>query len=415
MFYETKQVKLSDAIDLISGGTPKTSVKEYWDGEIDWLSVVDFNADRRYVSKASKKITESGLKNSATNMLRINDVIISARGTVGALAQLKKSMAFNQSCYGVRGRLGIADTSYIYYVLKNTVKRLKEVSHGAVFDTITRNTFELITIDLPDLVVQKKIASVLGALDDKIELLQDANRTLESIAQAIFKSWFIDFDPMHVKHQGKEYIGIDKAIADLFPDSFVESELGLIPKGWAVGVLGDFLSPRRGKTITKSVCTEGEIPVVAGGLDPAYFHNTSNVIGPAITISASGANAGFVRLYQQNIWASDCSYISSEQTNELFYWYVFLKYNQEKIYSMQQGAAQPHIYASDLMRLKAVLSADNKLVNSFNTLVTPLFNSIARSTKQIESLSNLRDTLLPRLISGKLDLSKIEAQLEEVE
>jgi len=414
MNYETTTVKLSEVIDLISGGTPKTSIKEYWDGEIDWLSVVDFNDGNRYVSGASKKITELGLKNSATNLLNANDIIISARGTVGAIAQLEKSMAFNQSCYGVRGRDGISDTSYIYYVLKNAVKRLKEVSHGAVFDTITKDTFKLINVDIPNLVVQKKIVSLLGCLDNKIKLLQQTNKTLESIAEAIFKSWFVDFEPVHAKQQGKECAGIDKATADLFPNSFIESELGLIPKDWEVGVLGDLLTPKRGKTITKSACIAGDVPVVAGGLEPAYFHNKSNVKGPVITISASGANAGFVRLYQEDVWASDCTYISSEQTDEIFFWYMFLKYNQEKIYFMQQGAAQPHIYASDLMRLNVCFLKNNALQSIFNTFIAPIFKRIGRANRQIDILSNLRDTLLPRLISGKLDLSNIEEQIEGV-
>jgi type I restriction enzyme S subunit len=219
---------------------------------------------------------------------------------------------------------------------------------------------------------------------------------------------------VHAKQEGKECAGIDKATADLFPNSFVESELGSIPKGWEVNSLGDKVIPKRGKIITKLTTSAGDIPVVAGGLDPAYFHNKSNVVSPAITISSSGANAGFVRLYQQDIWASDCCYISSEQTQEVFFWYIFLKANQEKIYFMQQGAAQPHIYASDLMRLTVCLPKDYRLVAAFNTLVTPLFNSIKIANNQIHTLSNLRDTLLPRLISGKLDLSNIEVQLEEV-
>ena len=126
--------KLSDVVTIISGGTPKTSVKEFWDGDIDWLAVADFNSSNRYVSSASKKITELGLNNSNTKMLEKGDLIISARGTVGAIAQLTKPMAFNQSCFGLRGKKNKLDTDYLYYWLKNYVDVLLNKSQGSVFN-----------------------------------------------------------------------------------------------------------------------------------------------------------------------------------------------------------------------------------------------------------------------------------------
>ena len=303
-----------------------------------------------------------------------------------------------------------------YYLLSEKQQNLmlSYAAVGATRNALTKGMIEQFEILCPSIAEQIKIANHLSDIDKRIDLLKETNKTLESIAQAIFKSWFVDFDPVHAKQQGKECAGIDKATADLFPNSFVESKLGLIPKDWEVGVLGDLLTPKRGKTITKSACIAGDVPVVAGGLEPAYFHNKSNVKGPVITISASGANAGFVRLYQEDVFASDCTYISSEQTDEIFFWYMFLKYNQEKIYFMQQGAAQPHIYASDLMRLNVCFLKNNALQSIFNTFIAPIFKRIGRANRQIDILSNLRDTLLPRLISGKLDLSKIEKQLEGV-
>jgi len=312
----------------------------------------------------------------------------------------------------------IVNPMYLYTVLtsNNVLRDFQSIAEtrSGTFPQITFDAIADYEIYVPSKNDQSKIVSIIEVITKKIDLLKETNKTLESIAQAIFKSWFIDFDPVHAKQEGKECAGIDKATADLFPNSFVESELGSIPKGWEVYSMGDKIIPKRGKIITKLTTTAGDIPVVAGGLDPAYFHNQSNVVSPAITISSSGANAGFVRLYQQDIWASDCCYISSEQIQEVFFWYIFLKANQEKIYFMQQGAAQPHIYASDLMRLTVCLPKDFRLVAAFNTLVTPLFNSIKIANNQIHTLSNLRDTLLPRLISGKLDLSNIEEQIEGV-
>jgi type I restriction enzyme S subunit len=291
----------------------------------------------------------------------------------------------------------------------------KFINVGAVFDSLKCREIPHFELTIPPINAQRKITTLLGALDDRIALLRETNATLEAIAQAMFKSWFIDFDPVHAKQQGISPEGMDETTAALFPDSFEESELGLVPRGWKVHSLGDLLVPKRGKSITKSKCTDGGIPVVAGGLEPAYFHNQSNVCSPVVTISASGANAGFVRLYQQDIWASDCSFFSTEQTDTTFFWYAFLRFKQENIYSMQQGAAQPHISPSDLMRLSICSPKSSVIRNFYNLLVSPLFERIGLANSTIQTLSNLRDTLLPRLISGQLRLPEAEAVLEEIE
>ncbi|MCB4744104.1 MAG: restriction endonuclease subunit S, partial [Sulfurovum sp.] len=189
---EWREYKISDIADVIGGGTPKTSVDEYWNGDISWLSVVDFNTGKKYVSKTEKTITSLGLEKSSTKLLQVKDIIISARGTVGALAMLDKPMAFNQSCYGMRAKEDITTNDYLFYLLKDTVKQLQQASYGAVFDTITRNTFNETDILLPPLKEQKAIAEVLSSLDDKIDLLHRQNKTLEALAQTLFRQWFIE-------------------------------------------------------------------------------------------------------------------------------------------------------------------------------------------------------------------------------
>ncbi|MDE5938815.1 MAG: restriction endonuclease subunit S, partial [Lachnospiraceae bacterium] len=170
--------KLSDIMDLIGGGTPKTSVHEYWGGDIPWLSVKDFNNDYRYVYKTEKNITEEGLKNSSTKMLERDDSIISARGTVGEMAMIPFPMAFNQSCYGLRAKKEIVDSTFLYYLVKYNVHILKKNTHGSVFDTITRDTFAGIDVDVPNMDTQFKIAGMLQKLDDKIELNTRINENL---------------------------------------------------------------------------------------------------------------------------------------------------------------------------------------------------------------------------------------------
>jgi type I restriction enzyme S subunit len=300
---------------------------------------------------------------------------------------------------------------FIYYNLSRRQAEIRGLAGGSAQPIMNKSAFGQLLFDAPNLAEQKRISATLRPIDDRITLLRETNTTLEAIAQALFKSWFVDFDPVHAKMQGRPPEGVDEATAALFPDSFGESELGPVPKGWITQVVGDLLVPKRGKSITKSKCIDGNVPVVAGGLEPAYFHNQSNVSSPVVTISASGANAGFVRLYQKNIWASDCSFVSKEQTDSIYFWYVFLRSNQDNIYFMQQGAAQPHIYPSDLMRLNICMPASNNLFLLFHNFVLPLFEKIGLADAQIQTLSELRDTLLPRLISGQLRIEEAQQAL----
>jgi type I restriction enzyme S subunit len=335
-------------------------------------------------------------------------VVIGRSGSIGGGQYIKQDYWPLNTTLWVKDFKGNSPL-YCYYLLKSI--DFSGMNVGSGVPTLNRNHIHPMLVRKPSYLEQTNIAELLSALDDRITLLRETNKTLEAIAQTIFKSWFIDFDPVRAKMEGRAPAGMDAETAALFPDDLVESELGLIPKGWEVQLLGGLIVPKRGKSITKSKCIDGEIPVVAGGLTPAYFHNQSNVESPVVTISASGANAGFIKMYQQAIWASDCSYISEAQTDTIFFWYCFLKFNQEKVYSMQQGAAQPHIYPSDLMRLKVALPKNDSLSNLFNDFVEILFNRIKLSELSVSDLTSTRNNLLPRLISGKLRVSENETEI----
>ena len=165
---EWKTYKYTEIANLIGGGTPKTSESSYWGGNIPWLSVKDFSGDFKYVYSTEKYITIHGLNNSSTKLLQKNDIIISARGTVGEIAMIPFPMSFNQSCFGIRAK-EFVDSEFLYYYTKTKVSELKSNSHGCVFDTITRTTFDSIVCKLPPLAEQKRIANILSSLDDKIE------------------------------------------------------------------------------------------------------------------------------------------------------------------------------------------------------------------------------------------------------
>ena len=173
-----KEYKYTELASLIGGGTPKTSESAYWGGKIPWLSVKDFCGDTKFVYKTEKYITDLGLKNSSTKLLQKNDIIISARGTIGELAMIPFEMTFNQSCFGIRANNEIISPDYLYYLTRTKVRELQNSSHGSVFDTITRDTFDKITCIIPQKEEQKRIADILSSLDDKIELNRRINDNL---------------------------------------------------------------------------------------------------------------------------------------------------------------------------------------------------------------------------------------------
>ena len=178
---EWKEYKYTDLCSLIGGGTPKTSEPTYWGGNIPWLSVKDFGNDEKYVHTTEKTITEAGLDNSSTKLLHKDDIIISARGTIGAIAMLASDMAFNQSCFGIRSN-DLVDQQYLYYLTKTKITELQKNSHGSVFDTITRDTFAKIRCYIPPKDEQMRIATILSSLDNKIELNRQINDNLALIA-----------------------------------------------------------------------------------------------------------------------------------------------------------------------------------------------------------------------------------------
>ena len=227
------------------------------------------------------------------------------------------------------------------------------------------------------------VVKILSSLDRKIELNNKINADLEEMAQAIFKNWFVDFEPFK---DGK----------------FVDSELGMIPEGWRVGLLGELCNFKRGKNLlTKNAIDEG-VPVVAGGLEPSCYHNEANTGAPVITVSGSGANAGFMRMYHVPVWASDCSFIDISCEN-FYFVYCFLNVNSKLLKHAQTGAVQPHVKPSDIHDFELVIP-NKESIFDFQNKVKPFFDRIATIQKESSRLSLLRDTLLPRLMSGEIEI-----------
>ncbi len=197
------------------------------------------------------------------------------------------------------------------------------------------------------------------------------NDNLEQQAQALFKAWFVD----------NAVIG-DASVSDYF-------------------------IPLRGKNLLTSDAKGGEVPVVAGGLTPSAYHNVANTKAPVITISASGANAGYVNLWGIPVWSADSSYIDSSITPHIYFWYNLLKFNQKNIFDSQTGSAQPHIYPKHIGDIR-IPDLDLDKVADYNKIMTPIYEQITNTQKINAQLAETRDTLLPKLMSGELKIGKVE-------
>ena len=421
---------LSEVINLIGGGTPKRSETAFWNGDIPWLSIKDFNNDSRYVENAEEYITRLGLEKSSTKLLDPGMLIISARGTVGKLAQLKSQMAFNQSCYGLDANSEYLENDYLYYLLKIKIRELESIAHGSVFDTITRETFNNIFVRIPPKKEQLAIVEILGALDSKIELNQKMNETLEEIAKTLFKSWFIDFDPVRAKAEGRS-TGLSKEISDLFPNSFEDSELGEIPTGWSVNNISKNFETTMGGTPSRKNKDfwEGEIEWInSGKLNDFPLNSCSEYISEAAVKNSSTKLAkrhstlvGMVtEIGKDLITFSDRDFyinqsiVAIQPDDSIFpeFVYLYLKANSKRLYMEQSGGAQQHINKRIVNDFKILLPDQNSL-EKFKPYFGDIFSKICLNSKQNIYLEEIRDLLLPKLISGELKIPDIQNLIGE--
>ena len=382
--------KLSEIMDIVGGGTPKTSKPEYWNGDIPWLSVKDFNNDYRYVYETEKTITQEGLDNSSTKMLKRNDSIISARGTVGEMAMIPFPMAFNQSCYGLRAKEDIVDAEYLYYLIKHNVVVLKKNTHGSVFDTITRDTFDGIEVDLPSLEEQKKVASILRDYDDKIEVNNEINNNLEQQAKAIFTNEFLSTETL--------------------------------PNGWKQGSLIDIADYLNGLAMQKYRPSNDEtsIPVLKiKELRQGCCDDNSELCSPNIKneyivhdgdviFSWSGSLlvdfwCGGVCGLNQHLFK-----VTSNFYDKWFY-YSWTKHNLDRFIAVaaDKATTMGHIKRDELAKAEVIIPSIEDY-NRIGALLQPIYDLIISNRIENKKLVETRDSLLPKLMSGEIDMSEVD-------
>ncbi|MDW7730494.1 MAG: restriction endonuclease subunit S [Bacillota bacterium] len=388
-----KHYRLYDVINIIGGGTPKTTNPEYWGGEVPWLSVSDFNTGKKYVYSAEKSITKKGLVNSSTKILRRGQLIISARGTVGVVAMIGKNMAFNQSCYGIDAKQEYTTNDFLYYLLKSHISDIQMGSHGAVFNTITRDSFKQIMIDLPDIHEQKAIASILSSLDDKIDLLHRQNQTLEALAETIFRQWFL----MDIKKKWK---------ADSL-NSIATFLNGLACQKYPPNNYADSLPVIKIKELRQGFSESSDR--ATSKIDSKYIVDNGDVL-----FSWSGSLEVVLWSYGKGVLNQHLFKVTSEKYPKWFY-YLWLKVHLSEFREIatDKATTMGHIQRKHLSEAQVLIPDDESLL-ALNQIFEPMLKKYIMNNNQIRTLESLRDTLLPKLMSGEVRVKYNEDEVEKV-
>ena len=302
-------------------------------------------------------------------------------------------------------------SKYLYYFLSSEIGQAEILSRkvGSAQGKLPLYNIRSLEVDLPPRREQNYVVELLDALESQIDNLKVTNATLEAIAQALFKSWFVDFDPVRAKLEGRPPEGMDEATASLFPDGFEKSELGLVPRGWRIGIFDEVALLKGGKQLERTNFANSGANPVFGGAGEMGRTDLSNADGFVITVGRVGAYCGQFFWHLGSAWVNNnASHIKPRTANQSIWIFQWLKcVNMELI---KKGAAQPFVSNGDIAALKIALPPDG-VVSRFVEIAEPIFRERYRIQEQAQTLATLRDTLLPRLISGQLRLPKVAKAL----
>ena len=401
-----KLVKIGDIGEVVGGGTPSTKCSDYYGGDIPWITPKDLsNFKNRYISRGERMISKLGLENSSARMLPPFSVLFTSRAPIGYIAIAKKELCTNQGFKSIIPDPKKCNALFLYYLLKYKKNDIELIANGSTFQEVSGTALKNFEVSIPPLDEQRKIAGILSALDDKIELNNKINRNLEAQAQAIFKSWFIDFEPFG----------------------------GKMPADWKQGYLSDVLSTIESGSRPKGGSELSGVPSIgAENIDGIghYDYTKEKYINRNFfqNLRHGKVNSGDVLLYKDGAYVGKVSmalngfphkicavneHVFILRTNECLpsqsYLYLFLTQRsiRNKISTLGSAkAAQPGINQGDIKGI-ALTIPNQKMIQTFENATSSIFNMIVQNSIQSRCLAQLRDTLLPKLMSGEIDISNI--------
>ncbi|EGO8934343.1 restriction endonuclease subunit S [Escherichia coli] len=421
-------VRLGDLTKWSSGGTPNKSEDSYWNGTIPWISASSMEG--HLYSDSKLKITEDGLINGS-RLAPANSILLLVRGSILhqkiQVGLATKAVAFNQDVKCLIVNNDMIDPWYLLLWFKSKEQDLLKIVESTGIGAGKLDTKLLMDypVEIPPKEIKEYIRFLGKAIFDKITLNENINYNLEKMSQTLFKSWFVDFDPvidnaLDVGNQipealqaraelrqkvrnSADFKPLPTEIRSLFPSEFEETELGWVPKGWEIGKLQDLLILQRGFDLPSTQRNIGLHPIIAAS---GYngTHDIAMVKAPGIVTGRSGV-LGNVFLILEDFWPLNTTLWVKELKHATpCYGYELLK--MIDFSSFNGGSAVPTLNRNHIHNLDYLLPPRN-LIEKFELFSMSLYRQVHEFKKQAQTLTALRDTLLPKLISGELSLEDL--------
>jgi len=427
---EFKKYKISDVAKVIGGGTPSTRKTEYYGSEISWITPKDLsNHKKRYIAYGERSITNLGLQKSSAKLLPTNTVLFTSRAPIGYVAIAENQVSTNQGFKSLVCNENIILPEYMYYLMKFSTPELESLATGSTFKEVSGSIVKNFEIELPNIFGQEKIINILSSLDSKIELNLDIIHNLEQLSQILFKHWFIDFE--FPNEEGKPYKSSG--------GEMVESELGNIPKNWTFSYFSNYVKQTLGgdwgkENIEKnyveqvSIIRGADIPELIKGSDnkvPTRFilkknyENKKLLLGDIVIEISGGSptqstgrsifiNKNIISRYNGKILCTNfCRIIRPVDFNRGIWLQMYINYLYKKnvFFNFENGTTGiKNLDLNAILNKYKIFSPSEDIIHLFSERMEVILDSIQNLGMEIKRLENIRDTLLPKLLSGEIEI-----------
>ncbi len=410
---EWEVLDIQTVSEVMGGGTPSTADENNFNGDISWITPRDLSSyPNRYISRGERCISEKGLSLSNAKLLPVNTVLLTTRAPVGYLAIANNEVATNQGFHSLVPN-NKTNSLFLFYLLKNNVQKLIDHASGSTFQELNGKTLKSLEFAFPKIDEQKQIAEVLSSLDDKIELNRHINANLEKIASSLFKYWFVDFEFPNKNGKPCKSSG----------GKMIDSELGEIPEGWRVGKLSDISDITIGRTpprMQKQWFSENSqdvkwISIRDLGISGVYINKTAEyltkeaierfnipIIPKGTVILSFKLTVGRDAITTENMLSNEAIAHIKLSDKNISQEYIYLMLKKFDFTSLGTTSSIATAVNSKSIKDIPILVPSQNIVRDFTEIIEPLFKHIYNITIQLDNLTQMRDSLLPRLMNGKI-------------
>jgi len=421
--------RLADLGRIVTGKTPPTIHQEYYGGEVPFVTPSDMDG-RRWIGSTDRYLTSEGVDSVRTSLVPKGALMVSCIGSeMGKVAMAERGCVTNQQINSLIVEAG-DNPIFVYYCLSRMKSEIRSVAGGSAVPILNKTGFGDLLIEVPQIPEQHAIANILGTLDDKIELNRRMNETLEAMARTLFKSWFVDFEPVRAKVEGRD-TGLPKGIADLFPDRLIETEFVEIPEGWRLGKIGEIADINKWTLgrwddldiidyIEISEVMRGEVGIItryARGEEPSRARRRLKHGDTALSTVRPDRGAYFLALNPiESLIASTGFAVLTPKDGNWAFLHILTTRTEfgHELGRLADGGAYPAIRPEIIGNREILLPIDSRLIAAFDDIAQPILLRAEVNRKESRAIAAIRDTLLPNLLSGEISIEGVARIAEEV-